>query len=192
MEVDYSKRRDDELLRLAADYSALTPHAAQALQGELQRRGIRKSAVENHQRHIKHWEKEDAERRSREPFNPFIRSPFNTRPGFTAGCAVLAVLAIGAIYTNLSDRWLNSAQNAIIVAVLVGIFGIFRWGRVTFWVSLLASFFIQLVSVHAWIERVGSMSSRQNGLAVLLGIALFFLVHALISAMSVETKDDPR
>ena len=65
---EYSKRSDDELLRLATDRASLTARADAALTDELHRRSLKESDLAKHQRSVRHYEKVDSKSRRRRIF----------------------------------------------------------------------------------------------------------------------------
>jgi hypothetical protein len=179
--VEYSERSDDELLQLASDRSSLTNEAAVALDDELRRRNLAESDRAKHQQFVRHKERSEAIKRR--------RRIFGTRNDLSSWVDVfwtlLAIALISSTYVALPNRyhmkphWQEAAVLMVFASVFIAVVSRSLWRRTGFWMSLAFSSAIHMFVVHAWIQRVGSLSRGPGELAVLLGFVLFFGIYGL-------------
>jgi hypothetical protein len=195
--TEYSGRSDDELLLLASDRASLTTEAAAALDAELRRRNLSESDQAKHQQFVKRNEQREARRRQ--------RKIFGTRSGRSKWVDVfwtsLAIALISFTYLALPSRyhmrpdWQEAAVHVMFASVFIAVVGS-SWSRkIGFWMSLLLSTAVHMFVVHAWIQRIGHLSRGQGKLAILLGLALFFVVYGFVSLLrrnfyGTEASDD--
>lgn len=180
--AEYSERSDDELLQLATDRSSLTNEAAAALDHELRRRNLSESDQTEHLQFVRRKERRDATRRRRKIFG---------RRGDRSKWVdllwtLLAVALISSAYVVLPNRyhikpdWQEAAVHVMFASVFIAVVGRSWWRKIGFWISLVLSSAIHVLVVHAWIQRVGSLSRGQGKLAILLGCVLFFAIYGFV------------
>lgn len=180
--AEYSERSDDELLQLASDRSSLTDEAAAALNNELQRRNLTESDQTKHQQFVGRKERREAMRRRRKIFGR--RS--DRSKWIDVFWTVLAIALISFAYIALPNRyhmkpdWQEAGFHVMFASVFIAVVGRSWWRKTGFWMSLVLSFVIHMLIVHAWILRVGHFSSGQGNLAILLGWVLFFAVYGVV------------
>ena len=180
--TEYSARSDDELLLLASDRTSLTTEATTALDAELRRRNLTESDQVKHQQFVKRNEQREARRRR--------RKIFGTRSDISKWVDVfwtlLAIALISFTYLALPSRyhmrrdWQEAAVHVMFASVFIAVVGSSWWRKIGFWMSLLLSSAIHIFVVHAWIQRVGSLTRGQGKLAILLGFVLFFAVYGFV------------
>ena len=183
--TEYAKRSNDELLLLASDRDALTEEASVALDAELSRRNLTKSDQAEYQRFVHRMEG----REYRRGFKSRRRKLFGVRelslPQLFWAIVPLALILI--IYFELPSRYQlkpdwEQAAACTVIATVVGVVG-WRslWRDVAFWMALILSSAIQLVTVHAWVQRQGSPLSHGYGqAATLLGFLLWIVVYGIV------------
>lgn len=180
--TEYSARSDDELLLLASDRASLTTEAAAALDVELHRRNLTESDQVKHQQFVKRNEQREANRRRRKTFG----SRRDRSAWFDVLWAILAMALISFIYFSLPRRfhmkpdWQEAAANVMFASVFVAVVSRSWWRKIGFWMSLILSSTIHLFVVHAWLQRVGSVSREQGKLAILVGLVLFFAIYGFV------------
>jgi len=180
--AEYSERSDDELLQLASDRSSLTHEAATALNVELRRRNLTESDQSEHQQFVRRKERREAMRRRRK----ILGTRSDRGKWVDVFWTLLAIALISSAYIVLPNRyhvkpdWQGAAFQVMFASVFIAVVGRSWWRRIGFWMSLTISSAIQMLVVHAWIQRVGNPSSRQGELAILLGWVLFFAIYGFI------------
>jgi hypothetical protein len=180
--TEYSERRDDELLLLASDRASLTTEAAAALDAELRRRNLTESDQAKHQQFVKRNEQREARKHR--------RKIFGTRRDRGAWLdlfrAIAAMALISFTYLALPSRyhmkpdWQEATEHMMFASVFIAVIGRSWWRKIAFWMSLVLSSAIHLLIVHAWIQRVGTLSREQGKQAILLGFVLFFPVCGFV------------
>jgi hypothetical protein len=180
--TEYPERSDDELLLLASDRASLTPEAASALDAELRRRNLTESDQVKHQQFVKRNEQREARTRR--------RKIFGTRSDLSKWVDVfwtlLAIALISFTYLALPSRyhmrpdWQEAAAHVMFASVFIAVVGSSWWRKIGFWMSLVVSSAVHMFVVHAWIQRVGNLSSGQGKIAILLGLVLFFAVYGFV------------
>ena len=180
--AEYFERTDDELLLLASDRDSLTTEAANALDAELSRRNLTESDQAKHEQFVKRNEQRDEKRRRRRIFG----TRRDRRSWVDLFWALIAIALISFTYLALPSRyhmkpdWQEAAVDVMFASVFIAAPSSVWERKITFWMSLAISSAIHLVVVHAWIQRVGNLSSGRGKLAVLLGFVLFFAVYAFV------------
>lgn len=180
--TEYSERSDDELLLLASDRASLTTEAAAALDAELRRRNLTESDQVKDQQFVKRNAQREARRRR--------RKIFGTRSDLSKWVDVfwtlLAIALISFTYLALPSRyhmrpdWQEAAVPVMFASVFIAVVGSSWWRKIGFWMSLVVSSAVHMFVVHAWIQRVGNLSSGQGKIAFLLGLVLFFAVYGFV------------
>ncbi len=180
--TEYSERRDDELLLLASDRSALTTEAAAALDAELRRRNLTVSDQAKYRRFVKRNEQREANRQRRK----ILGTGRDLRSWVDVLWALMAVALISFIYLALPCRyhmkpdWQEAAFPVMFASAFIAVSSkVWRRG-ISFWMSLGISSAIHLFVVHVWMQRVGNFSRGQGELAILLGFVLFFAVYGIV------------
>lgn len=180
--AEYSERSDDEILRLASNRSSLTNAAAAALDKELRRRNLTESDRTGHQQLLRRNERREAMRQRRRIFG--TRS--DRGKWVDLFWTLLAIALISSVYVALPNRyhmkpdWQEAAVDVVIATVFIAVVGRSWWRKMAFWMSLVLSSAIHMLVVHAWMERLGHLSSEQGKLAILLGCALFFAIYGFV------------
>ena len=180
--TEYSQRSDDELLLLASDRASLIAAAAAALDAEMRRRGLTASDQVKHEQFIKRNERREAIKRHRKIFG--TRS--DRGKWVDVFWTLLVIALISFTYLALPSRyhirpdWQEAAVQVMFASVFIAVVGRSWWRKIGFWMSLLLSSAIHLFVVHAWIQRVRTLSGGQGKLAVLLGLVLFFCVYGFV------------
>lgn len=180
--AEYSERSDDELLQLTSDRSSLTNEAAVALDDELRRRTLTESDRTEHQQFVRRKERREATRRRRKIFGR--RSDRSKWVDLL--WTLLAIALISSAYVALPNRyhmkpdWQEAAVHVMFASVFITVVGRSWWRKIGFWMSLVLSSAIHMLVVHAWIQRVGSLSRGQGKLAILLGCVLFFVIYGFV------------
>ena len=184
--ADYSKRSDDELLLLASGRASLTTEAAVALDAELRRRNLTESDQHKYQRFVEHNEKREARRRR----NKKIFGSWTDRGSWVdMFWSLLVISLISFTYLSLPSRyhmrsdWQEAAVHMMFASVFIAVCGTSWWRKADFWISLLLSSATHVLVVHAWVQRIGSLSRGSGKLAVLLGFVLFFGVYGLVRVL---------
>jgi hypothetical protein len=178
--LEYSKRSDDELLRLATERASLTARADAALTDELRRRNLKESDQAKHQRSVRRHDQLESKKRRRRIFGRLT----DGRAWIDVLLALLVIFLISAAYRQLPSQyhfkpdWEEAAANVMWPSVIIAVCG-FSWRTITFWVSLAVSSCIHLVVVHAWIRQVGTLSLIQSKQAFSLGFVLFLVLYFL-------------
>jgi hypothetical protein len=180
--TEYSERSDDELLLLASDRASLTTEAAAALDAELRRRNLTESDQVKHQQFVKRNEQREARRRRRKIFG----TPSDPSKWVDVFWTLLAIALISFTYLALPSRyhmrpdWQEAAVHVMFASVFIAVVGSSWWRKIGFWMSLVVSSAVHMFVVHAWIQRVGNLSSGQGQIAILLGFVLFFAVYGFV------------
>lgn len=181
--TEYSHWSDDELLHLATQRHSLTVEAATALDAERRRRNLTESDRVEHQRFVKRQERREFRGRRRELFG---KRQFSWREMLSAFAAmaliVCAYLALPKQY-HLKPDWTEAAVDVMIVSVIVVVGWRSLWRDIAFWVALILASVIQLVVVHAWVQRVGELGRGAGKLAMFLGFLLFIAIYGCIRIM---------
>jgi len=178
--LEYSRRSDNELLRLANDRASLTTQAEAALVAELRRRNLNEADLARHQHFVRRYKQIDSKRRRRRIFGRW------SDPSIWIHLllAVLVILVISAAYNALPSKfhfkpdWQEAAEAVMWVSVFIAL-GPFNRRTVTFWVSLVVSSSVHLAVAHAMIQREGTPGRDQSELAIVLGLVLFFVLYFL-------------
>jgi hypothetical protein len=179
---DYSQRSDDELLRLASDRASLTPEAGAALEAELRRRNLTNADQAEYQRRVKRYKRWEAKTQIR----LILDTPRYRRELIRVFFAVVVMVLILEAYLGLPNRYQmnpdreEAAAYMMLASVLVAVSSNSRWRKIVFWMLLVISSSIHVVIIHAWIQRMGSLSLRQGALAILLGLVQFYTFNALV------------
>ncbi len=177
---EYSQRGDDELLHLATQRHSLTAEAAAALDAELRRRNLTESDRVEHQRFAKRQERRESRGRRAAIFGKRQFSWLELLSAFAAmGVIAGAYLALPKRY-HLRPDWEESAVYVMMPLIIVAAGWRSLWRNVSFWIALILSSAIQLVIVHAWVERAGRLSRGSGKLAALLGFVLFVAIYGCI------------
>ena len=165
--IEYSKRSDDELLRLATDRASLTTRADAALSAELRRRNLKESNQAKHQRSVRRYEQLQSKKKRRRIFGRWT----DGRTWIDILLALLLIFLISTAYRQLPSQyhfkpdWEEAAANVMWLSVVIAVCG-FHWRTITFWVSLVVLSCVHLVVVHAWIQRAGTLNRYQGNLAI--------------------------
>jgi hypothetical protein len=89
-------------------------------------------------------------------------------------------LALPSRY-HMKPDWQEAAEHMMFASVLIAVVARSWWRKIRFWMSLVLSSAIHLFAVHAWIQRVGTLSRGQEELAIWLGFVLFFPFYGFVS-----------
>jgi|KBSMisStaDraftv2_1062788.scaffolds.fasta_scaffold120291_2 hypothetical protein len=180
--ADYSARSDDELLVLASDRGSLTTEAAAALEAELHRRKLTEVDQAEHEQFVRRSEQREAKRRRRKIFG--TRRNISTWVDLFWGLMAIALiwityLALPSRYHMKSD-WQEAATDVMFVSVFIAVASNSLWRTIAFWISLAIASAIELLVVHAWIQRFGNFSRWEGKLGVLVGFGLFLVAYAIV------------
>lgn len=174
--TEYSHSSDDELLHLATQRHYLTTEARAALDAELLRRNLAESDRLEHQKFVKRQERREFPARRRKILG---KRQFSWLELLSAAAA-MAVIAGAYIALpkrfHLKPDWEEPALCVMIASVMVIVGWRSLWRNITFWIALILSAAIQLVVVHAWVQRTGGLNRNVGKLATLFGF-LFFGIY---------------
>jgi hypothetical protein len=178
--AEYSQKSDDELLHLATERRYLTTDAAAALDLELRRRNLTESDRVEHQKSVKRKERRESHVRRRKIFGKRQFSWLELLSLFVAMAAIVAAYCALPTRYHLQPDWEEAAACVMIVSVAVTIGWRSLWRDIGFWTALILSAAIQLVVVHAWLERAGELNRNAGRVAIFLGFGLFVAFYGCI------------
>jgi hypothetical protein len=185
--IEYGKKNDEELLRLACDRASLIDEAAAALDLELSRRNL--TEADRHR-----YDRDRRRQRSLES-KRVLRRTLGTRRGreqwfndlVLALVALFVTSLIAAGYQSLPGEyrlkatWQTAATDMLFTSVSVVVFGFSLWRRLGFWLSLTVSSALHVGLVHAWVVSGGYVDApgpnSSGKLAILLGLLLFAVIY---------------
>jgi hypothetical protein len=176
--TEYSQRRDDELLQLSSERSALTAEAVDALDVELLRRNLTEADQAGYQKF-----KKQQGRRERRHRRIKLRGTYEDRLEWREVlCAFFVMGVITATYLSfpsryrLSPDWEEAAAMVMISSTLI-FFLMSEWQEMIFLVSLAISSVIHLLLAHAVMRRFPDLSRAAAKGVMVLGLVIFAVVY---------------
>jgi hypothetical protein len=183
--LEYSRFSDDQLLALASTRASLIDVARLALDSEMTRRGLTQSDRIKYEQSVKMASRRETRRLRRKIFGSRADQDSWGDTLTIVFWSVLVMSLIGFAYLALPVRyqftpdWKEAAMSVMFVSVPIAVGGFSYWRNVGFWVSLSFSSILHLCLVHAWIIRMGALTSGRGGTergALAVGFVLFFVV----------------
>jgi len=179
--TEYSRRTDDELLRLALERDALTDEAAEALEVELQRRNLTESDRIEYQKFAKLQERLERRNQHRRNSGTFVdrESLLNKAVAAAFGAGIFFTYRAIPAHYQLSPGWEQAAANVLAAATVI-VYMMGQWRKVLFWRMLTVSSTIQLLVLRIFAERLSKFEYGPSAVSILIGLIIFFVVYAIV------------